>query len=210
MQSVLLRKLAAVALFAAILMACNLAQQVKKGIEAAAKPTVLTSADGKYQLTIPAGWRADSQLHDDAGLKASNRIKEAYVVVISESREDFTDDMTLESFTKITRDAMLKNLGSPDSAAPTPTVIGDYPALRYELQGVVSNVKVIYINTTVETPSGFHQILAWTLPSRLNQQRNVLQEVTGSFREIGAGASRKGTPSPPSMPARNGAKGKKE
>ena len=154
-----------------------------KLIESLGKPKVLTSPDGKFQLTIPAGWREDPSLREKAGIKASNRLQELYVIVISESKEDFADDMTLERFTTITSNHMISKIGSPEASPPLRTTINTNPALQYELQGVINDVKIAYLITTVETPRNFHQIITWTLRSRIDQNQSTLQKVTSSFRE---------------------------
>ena len=55
---------------------------------------MLKSPDGKFQLTVPAGWRENASLNDKAEIKAANPIEEVYVIVITESKADFTDEMT--------------------------------------------------------------------------------------------------------------------
>ena len=67
--------------------------------------------------------------------------------------------------------------------------IGGYPAVQYQLRGSVDKVKLVYFHTTVEGPNSFHQIVAWTLPSRLTKNEPVLQGVIRSLRVGGATSS---------------------
>lgn len=147
-----------------------------------AKPTVLKSPDGKFQLTVPGGWSENASLNDQADIKAANKIEEVYVIVITEAKSDFAGEMSLDEFTRITREAILANLESPDSTEPRPVTVNGNPARAYEIQGAVKNVKLAYLVTTVGTTDHYHQIITWTLQSRKDKNQKVLQEVIDSFR----------------------------
>jgi len=157
-----------------------------------AKPTVLKSPDGKFQLTVPGGWQENAALNDQADIKAANKIEELYVIVITESKADFTVEMSLDEFTRITRDALIANLESPNATEPRPVTVNGNSARAYDIQGAVKNVKLAYLVTTVETADHYHQVITWTLQSRKDKNQKVLQEVIDSFRPT----SQEGTNAP--------------
>ena len=147
------------------------------------EPEVIKSGNGRFQLTVPAGWREDPALHDTAGLRASDRGQEMYVIIISESKQDFTDDMTLEGFTTMSRESVMKLVSDPQASPPaTVTVAETYPGMQYGIHGRIENVRVAYLVTNVETPKDFHQIIAWTRGSRIAQNETKLQELVNTFR----------------------------
>jgi hypothetical protein len=150
------------------------------------KPTVLTSADGNFQLTVPPGWQQESGLNPEAVIQAANRSGKMYAMVISESKQDFTGETKLAEFTSLTRNIMLGRLSSPEATEPKPTTISGNSALQYELRGVVQGLNLMYIVTTVETPQHYHQVITWTQPSQIDNNRSTMLEVTQSFKEVGA------------------------
>ena len=174
-RSVLRNKLpAALLLFVAVL-AC-------KSLQSPDKSTILNSPDGKFQLTVPAGWREHAGLNDKADIKAASLIDEMYVIVITEAKLDFTDEMTLDQYTTISRDSMVSNLAASDATPPVPVTISGNAGRQYEIQGAVENVRLAYLVTTVETAAHYHQIITWTLRSRINENQMTLQQVTETFR----------------------------
>ena len=209
MRLKLLQKLVPLALLISVTLACSLVQRIKQAADKSKKPTVLTSADGKYQLTIPGDWREDGALHDEAILKASNRLSELYVIVLTESKQDFADDVTLETYTTMTRDAMKGNLGSPEATEFVKTSVSGNPAMQYELRGTISNMKAAYINTTVETSEHYHQIIAWTLNSRFDKNQAALREVVQTFREVAGARPPAGNDEPPPPPVQAKPRGQK-
>ena len=155
-----------------------------KQLQSLGRPTVLKSPDGKFQLTVPAGWLENPSLNAQADIKAGNPIEEMYAVVITEPKTDFTAEMTLDEFTKITRETMLSNLASGDASSPVPVTVNGNSGLQYEIQGSVKNVKLAYVITNVETEAHYHQVVTWTLGSRLDKNRATLQKVARTFRAI--------------------------
>ncbi|HEY0004021.1 MAG TPA: hypothetical protein VGB17_04355 [Pyrinomonadaceae bacterium] len=197
----LFKKLFPLALLVSALLGCTLVQRLRQEAQKSGKPTVLTSRDGRFQLTIPGGWRAETTLNERAGIQAANRLAEMYVVVISESKEDFAEDTTLGDFTELTRKNFISRVESAEATPAIPVNVNVYMGMQYEVQGTVNSYKIAYIVTTVETPEHFHQILTWTLRSRIDKNQLTLQKVTESFREVVGARTQTGSPAGPPPPA---------
>jgi hypothetical protein len=155
-----------------------------KQIQSLANPTVLKSPDGKFQLTVPGGWQEKASLNEKASIKAANPLEEMYVIVITESKADFTAEMTLDEFTNITRNSIISNLLTPEATEPQPATVNGNSGRAYEVEGVIKGVKLAYRITTVDTPEHYHQIITWTLLSKKDANRTTLQKVIDSFRPV--------------------------
>jgi len=145
-------------------------------------PTVLKSPDGKFQLTVPAGCRDNPKLNEQAQIRAANLLAEVYVIVITDSKTDFTDEMDLDEFTRITRERFTSKVKEGEATEPVPVTINGNSGRAYELEGAVKGVKVAYRIATVETANHYHQIITWTLKSLKNENRATLQQIIDSFR----------------------------
>ena len=175
--SKLTNQLIAIALLVCVVAGCR--QLSKIG-----NPTVLKSKDGKFQLTVPPGCRENASLNDQAEIRAANLIDEVYVIVLTDAKTDFTDEMSLDGFTTMTRETLSSNLKEAQATNPAPVTINGNSGRAYEVDGVVDNVKLTYHIATVETPNHYHQVITWTLQSRKNQNRATLQKIIDSFRSI--------------------------
>jgi hypothetical protein len=170
--------------------------------ETAASPqdagNTLIGSDQQSQITLLNGWVEDRELHDSAEIQASKRGSEEYVIVLSENKADF-QDLTIEQHSEITRGLLVESLTEPEVTGPTDvTTVGSNPALQYEIRGTIEGINVAYLHTTVETPTKYHQILAWTLPSSFERNEPELQQIIQSFKEVEAPAA---TESPTESPA---------
>lgn len=144
---------------------------------------VLVSMDKNTQITLLPGWTEDRELHGSAQIQASNRANENYIIVISESKEDFAE-MTLEKHSDITRGSLVKSITNSEVEGPTKLTINGNPAVQYIIRGTIGGINATYLHTTVETTGMYHQVLAWTLRSRFDKNKPVLQQVINSFKEV--------------------------
>lgn len=177
--------LIALALLFCVVVGCKQLESMKS----LAKPSVLKSPDGKFQITVPAGWKTNVLSSEEAEIKAGNPIEEMYVIVLTELKADFTDETTLDDYTTIVKDAMAEKLSSADPTPPVPITVNGNAARQYEIQGSTSNVKLAYIVTTVETGEHFHQVVIWTLQSRINKNQTTMQKVASTFRPTAPGGT---------------------
>ncbi len=160
-------------------------------------PNALTktiSSESGLEMKVPASWREDTALNAQADLQASNREAEAYALVIPDLKQEFVNPK-LEDFATMAKDNFIKGIQNPNVTGPRQLTLNGKPAIRYEIQGVAENVRVVYLMTLMETDSRFLQAIAWSLPDRLSENRPILEDVTASIRE-----TRPASPSPPTAP----------
>ncbi len=152
-----------------------------------AGPAIVTSANGDSQVRIPAHWSRLQGVNEHATIQVGNKQREEYMIVVTESKSNFADDLTYRDYSRIRREDLIKNLDQARVVGePTELLINGRRAVRYELHGVLrkNRLKIVYLHTTVDGEKSFHQIVAWTMPSRLAEARAALEEASNSFREL--------------------------
>jgi hypothetical protein len=152
---------------------------------AAPQEVTIASSDGVCAFIATGGWQQASGLHKKAQLQASNTYGDMYLVVFSEKKDRY-GDLSLEDHSKTTRDHLLKTLTSPTISPPSHLTIDGNPAVQYLIRGYAKNMKIAYLHTDLESPSYFHEIIAWTPDSRLGKNRYALNLAINSFKETGA------------------------
>jgi hypothetical protein len=65
---------------------------------------------GLAQLTLPPGWLPATDLNDGSWLQALDPMRNRYLMVISESREDFDADMDVQEHSSRTRAALASSV----------------------------------------------------------------------------------------------------
>lgn len=174
---------AAVAIYNAAMRNCILAALVMLlACAAVAQETkVVVASDKKSQIRVPQSWSV-MELNEAAEIQVGNEKDEAYLIVLTELKDDM-HGWNLERHSRVTLGQLLSNVAFPTITGPKSLKIGDSTAVQYEIRGASEDRNIVYIHTTIDGPKYFSQILAWTLPSRVEAVRPQLLEAITSFRE---------------------------
>jgi hypothetical protein len=143
----------------------------------AAERTEIISTEGRVRISVPGNWIQMPQLNAQAIVRAGNKSKEQYLIVLAIAKSDL-ENMTLQKRHQTARDRMLQSMKNASGSEPVAVTIGGFPALQDELSGTKENTKLVFLHTTVETGDHYYQILAWTLKSRWDQNKELLRELT--------------------------------
>ncbi len=151
------------------------------GMHLSTKTREIVSSDGNGRLLVPKDWKKLDDLNESAELQAGNKFKGQYVMVLSEKKAEL-NGMTLQKHHQVTRDAMLGKMTNATASEPIELTINGQSAIQDEIAGAQEGTDIVFLHTTVEGKSYFHQILAWTSKSRWDELKDKLQEVTQTFR----------------------------
>jgi hypothetical protein len=178
----LLKTLSAFALLFCVVVACKQSDSPRRS-------TTVKSFDGKFQLTLPDGWKETTGLHDKATIQVANEPAELYVIVLTESKSDSGADVTLDKFTELMRNSLKEKKGATDTAQPESVTINGNEARQFELHGTLNNVKAVTLVNMVETQDHFHQVISWTSQAKYDENKATLKQVINSFRPVPASGS---------------------
>jgi hypothetical protein len=120
---------------------------------------------GLAQVTLPPGWIPASDLNDGSWLQALDPLRNRYLIVISESREDFDPEMDVQEHSSRTRAALAGSVRVLAVRGPQERQVGGFRAVQYELEALSDRTLLTYLHTTVEGHRAFHQVLAWATRS---------------------------------------------
>ncbi|MGQ3479743.1 RDD family protein [Paenibacillus sp. TY11] len=148
------------------------------------KPEVFVSKDDQFAVTAPWNWSRDDTINEDAAISIKNEFTERYVIVLSEPKSDFDSSMTLQEYKGIIKDHLVSGITAPELGDPSDILVNGYPAIEFTLKGEVEGTPIMYNVTTIETPSHYHQVLAWTYASRYSRAQQELRKIRDSFREM--------------------------
>ncbi len=136
---------------------------------------------GLAQVTLPPGWIPATDLNDGSWLQALDPLRNRYLIVISESREDFDPEMDVQEHSSRTRAALAGSVRLLAVRGPEERQVGGFRAIQYELDALSDRTLLTYLHTTVEGRRAFHQVLAWATRSWFDRQ--TFERVLDGFAE---------------------------
>jgi hypothetical protein len=139
------------------------------------------SEDGRLRMKVPSSWVESDRLLEGADLQAEHEFEDLYVVVVRQSTIDFAPSVDLRRFARIAREGIMDSLEDGRlTRGPVDITVGGRPAVQAELEGTLDGVRIVYVHTSIQAPDGFVEVIAWTVPSLIEETRGLLQEITES------------------------------
>ncbi len=145
--------------------------------------SVLRDADlGYAEVALPPRWRPARFLNDAASLQAIDPARGRYLVVISESREDFKADLTLDEYAAQTLQSVVGSVRVVGLIGPHRGTLGDFDTMQYEIDAFHRGMWLKYLHTTIAGRRAFHQVLGWA--TRSTYDRATFESVLRGFTEL--------------------------
>ncbi|AJA48396.1 hypothetical protein CPAST_c23260 [Clostridium pasteurianum DSM 525 = ATCC 6013] len=144
---------------------------------------VLTGCKDKYEITLPEGWDENRKLNSDAIFQLSNEKNKNYIIVISENKEDIIKELTLEQYSNIIKSNIHKSIDNARIENSKNTKINNHKGIQFEITGYMNKIKIRYLYIILETKDNFQQIIAWTLDSNYNYDKEKMLNIIKTFKE---------------------------
>lgn len=179
-----MKKILALCLFT-ILLSCD------------SKEVQTVTIKNKYTLQLPGFLSKATDLHEDASLQYQNALREFYVVVIDEPKQDFyniaetTEDFPadFEGYHQILRSGLEEAIEDIDIAPTKDTQINGLKAKTFSLTGNIETIPVFYEIAYIEGKDRFYQIVTWTLKDNKEKYSEQMRNILSSFKESGTARS---------------------
>jgi hypothetical protein len=141
-----------------------------------------SSSNGShYTMELPADMEPASM--DTASLHYEADKRDLYIMVIDESKAkiiSFGLDYDLDTYMKIASRA----LDSAGLYVNKKIQVNGYNALQTEIKKSFNGKNVVYKLTCIETPKFFYQVLTWTSEDRYEGNKDDMEKMVQSFREV--------------------------
>ena len=137
---------------------------------------------GLAELYLPRGWKSTNHHKGIESIRVTDRLARRFVIVISESRQDFTESVTLSDFHADSFRLLVRAGDVIEMGPTTARKVGDFDALQNEVVLILQRRFVAkYLHTTVLGHRGLHQITGWSADSLY--KRSMFDGVVDGFRE---------------------------
>lgn len=137
---------------------------------------------GFAEVALLPRWRPARFLNDGATLQAVDPVRRRYLLVISESREDFPADLTLDQHAARTLKKLADSIQIVGLVGPHHGNLGEFSTLQYEIEAFCEGTWLKYLHTTIAGRRAFHQVLGWA--TRSMYDRATFEALLQGFTEV--------------------------
>ena len=145
--------------------------------------------DNVTRMRVPTSWKKHPELNDTAGMEYANLPREQYLIVTSDSKAHFTSSADVFGYNVYLERNLRNSVENLQVKYLGEVKINGMIGLKYEIRGEVDNIKIVYLQVTLEGENHFHQLLFWTVPTRWRANLESFEEALVSFTECPGGCS---------------------
>ncbi|MEO1126341.1 MAG: hypothetical protein AAFX95_20075 [Cyanobacteria bacterium J06639_16] len=149
--------------------------------------TIISDPSDRFQVTLPATWQEDNELHPTADIEASRRVADLYLIVLAESKTEIGTGFSLDDVSALYRRSFVDGLGNVEQVPVDTPAVGGYNAIQYRVDASLDGTDVVALHTTIETNESYYQIITWTKATFYSSYAEEMQVVINGFRELGSG-----------------------
>jgi hypothetical protein len=148
------------------------------------KTKVMKSTDGKIEVTVPNSWKVENLNNYVAVLEVANLSKEQYLLIISESIEDFAEDTKPSDYIQLVLQNIQNVSTNPVASELKDLKINGYDASQCDVSAEIEKMKIKYLLTVIKSEDQFIQVLAWSLQSKYDENKATLESVSNSVKVV--------------------------
>ena len=153
---------------------------------AATEPSVLQSADGFCEMTVPGDWGPNADLaalQPPPAMQVSDPAGNIALIVRHEAKIDLRP-MTLDEYTSLSIKGLVDVLSDVTQSRVVNLQLGRYVAKTVEITGTEGDNRVTYRLATIEAPKRYFVILGWSAPSHADDARSTFDTTISRFRVL--------------------------
>lgn len=147
-----------------------------------------------FTLQVPESMSKTSQLNDEASLQYQSILKNMFVIVIDESKDDmqaaidsppeyavYNND--LEGYYGLVSTNLKATLSRNDLPKPVDTKINGLPAKILDVEGFIEDEDISWKFAFIQGKKTYYQVVAWTSTDQKEDNEKAMNEIVNSFRE---------------------------
>jgi len=151
----------------------------------------------KFTVQLPEYLSETQDLHQGASLQYQNALKEFYVVIIDEPKQEYFDiaatttdfSADFDGYHDILKTGLEGDIAEIKITPTKDLQINGLKAKTFSLTGDIEGIPVYYEVAYLDGKERFYQIVTWTLETSKDKYKEPMQKIINSFKEIGTDRS---------------------
>ena len=168
--------------------AATAAKTMEEKEEGGKKNQLVKTDDKLLQFELPARWRTLKELPENGSLRQGDLVKEQYMMVLSQAKEDLEDDYNLSLYSEGCLQNIKEVSKSFNQKKSRSVEVDGCEMMEVEVDSVIDGVKIKYLNGYLETETHYHQVMLWTLPTRWEKSKPIFKSVLSSIKTLEPGS----------------------
>ncbi len=155
----------------------------------------VVAIDKKFSISLPSYLSKSTDLNPDASLEYQNMVKEFYVIVIEDSKEEMKKSLEenqltgqysndINGYANLLMQGFEQKIKISRKDPLVDTVVNNMPAKHLRISGKVDGIDAYYSVAFVEGKNTYYQVMAWTTAAKEKQYSERMTKIIHSLKEL--------------------------
>lgn len=135
-----------------------------------------------FSIEVPDYLTASTRLNDAADAQFENGVREVYLVVLKETKEEAAG-FTFDSYCEVVKENFKKGADA-EIINENHVKVNSLSSFQFDSFARVEGYEVFYVAGIFESENNFYQVISWTLKGRKDTYEADLRRIVNSLKEI--------------------------
>ena len=127
-------------------------------------------------------WKTDPTLHEESDLSLYNEAYQSYLIVLTDEKSSFPDDMTIDLYSELTAAAATEELKEASVTESESVKVEGLEGRKFFVEGIIDGTSVTYLFLILENSEKYVQSVLWSFTENIENNEAYYDDLIGSVK----------------------------
>jgi hypothetical protein len=127
-------------------------------------------------------WETDPTLHEDSDLSLYNEAYQSYLIMLTDEKTSFSEDVDIDLYSELTASAAAKDLDEAVVTEGESVEVEGLEGRKFYVEGLIDGVSVTYIFFILENDEKYVQVILWSFTENIENNKAYYDDLIGSVK----------------------------
>ena len=127
-------------------------------------------------------WKTDPTLHEESDLSLYNEAYQSYLIVLTDEKSSFPDDMNIDLYSELTAAAATEELQEASVTESESVKVEGLEGRKFFVEGIIDGTSVTYLFLILENSEKYVQSVLWSFTENIENNEAYYDDLIGSVK----------------------------
>jgi len=125
-------------------------------------------------------WQTDPTLHEESDLSLYNEAYQSYLIILTDEKSSFSDDMTIDLYSELTASAATEDLKEARVTESESVEVDGLEGRKFYVEGLIDETSVTYLFLILDDSEKYVQSVLWSFTENIENNKAYYDDLIGS------------------------------
>ena len=127
-------------------------------------------------------WQTDPTLHEESDLSLYNEAYQSYLIMLTDEKSSFPDDMNIDFYSELTAAAVAADLKEATVTESEAVEVEGLEGRKFSVEGLIDGTSVTYLFLILENSEKYVQGVLWSFTENIENNEAYYDDLIGSVK----------------------------